>query len=376
MSLRPATPTRPVVRLAAGCLVGWLLALPAAAPPPGVVIEPARRQPLAERASFTGRIEAIERVELRARVEGYLGRRQVEEGSEVEAGRLPFVIEKAPYEAAVAEAQANVASARANVALARQNQDRILELFERGTAAAAQRDEAAAQLQARTAEQQGREAALQIARLNLSYTEVRAPIAGRIGRAAFTEGSLVGPSSDPLATMVQQDPMYVAFPVPQRLLLEFQREQRDRDSVVVRLELSDRSIYPHAGEVRFADVAANPTTDTVTVRARVPNPDRLLYDRQLVGVIAEDKAPEQRLMVSQAALLLDQDGPYVLVVNDEDRVEVRRITPGAQQGGLLVVEDGLSEGERVIISGTQKVRPGMAVAPQLAAEGDRPASTP
>lgn len=338
------------------------------AAPPGVIVETVVEREVAGRVSFTGRIEAIDSVSLRARVAGFLGPRQFEEGAEIEDGTLLFVIEKAPYEAAVAQAEAGVASARATVELARVTFKRTKTLADRKAVSQAQLDEARAKLGEAEAALQGQEATLQVARLNLSYTEISAPMAGRIGRSGYSEGDLVGPDSDPLATLVAENPMYVAFPVPTRILLAVHRSPMDRDSVIVRLRLPDGSIYEHAGAMRFDSVQANPSTDTVTVRASMPNPDRILTDRQLVGVIVEAKEPERKLVVSQSALVLDQQGSYVLLVDDENKVEPRRVELGAQEGTGVVIEKGLAAGDRVIVSGLQKVRPGMTVDPYEASD--------
>lgn len=368
---RRGAPMRRRCAFALATAVTWLCAdpvlllaqQPGAPPPPGVMVETVREQDVAAQSRFTGRIEAIDKVELRARVQGFLKSRLFQEGSAVEKDALLFEIEKAPYEAAVAQAEANQASARAGVELARLTFDRTETLASRKTASAAQLDDARAKLQEAEAVLKAQEAALRVARLDLQYTEVRAPMAGRIGRAAYSVGDLVGPDSDPLATLVAQDPVYVAFPVPQRVLLQVRRGQVDRDSVVVRLELSDGSVYEHPGKIGFVDIEANPTTDTVTVRASVPNPEGLLLDRQLVRVLVESERPEAKLLVSQSALLLDQQGSYVLTVDAENKVEARRVTLGDQRDSRIVVEEGLAAGERVIVSGLQKVRPGMTVDP-------------
>jgi membrane fusion protein (multidrug efflux system) len=203
------------------------------------------------------------------------------------------------------------------------------------------------------------QAALEQAEINLGYTEIHAPIAGRIGRADLSVGNLVGPDSGVLATIVSQDPIYVTFPVSQRQLLAHRGE---RGEPVVRVTLPDGTLYEHAGRLNFLDVQVDPGTDTVTVRAELPNPDRVLVDGQFVGVRVERGEPERVLAVPQAALQLDQAGPYVLVVGGDDKVEARRVTLGDAEGAQVVVEGGLNQGERIIVEGIQKVRPGMTVA--------------
>jgi membrane fusion protein (multidrug efflux system) len=175
-----------------------------------------------------------------------------------------------------------------------------------------------------------------------------------------------------LATLVSQDPIYVTFPVSQRQLLAHRGERGDP---VVRVTLPDGTLYQHPGKLNFLDVQVDPGTDTLTVRAELPNPDRVLVDGQFVGVRVERGAPERVLAVPQAALQVDQAGPYVLVVGDDDKVEARRVTLGDAEGTQVVVERGLNEGERIIIEGIQKVRPGMAVAASEARPND-PALAP
>lgn len=263
--------------------------------------------------------------------------------------------------AALDLAKANRASAQAALELAQATYDRTKPLAERGTSSQSALDDAVSKLAQARAAVQAQEAAEKQAALNLGYTEIRAPMDGRTGRATYSVGEYVGPNSNPLVTLVRQDPMYVAFPVPQRVLLAVRREGRTADSVLVRLKMPDGSTYSHDGAIKFAEVEGNAGTDTITVRAEFPNPERLLVDQQIVGVSVLAKKPELKLMMSQSALLLDQKGAYVLLVTADNKVETRRIEVGEQRGPLIVVKSGLAEGDRVITSGQQKVRPGIAV---------------
>jgi membrane fusion protein (multidrug efflux system) len=209
-------------------------------------------------------------------------------------------------------------------------------------------------------------AALELAQINLGYTEIYAPIAGRIGRADLSVGNLVGPDTGVLATIVSQNPIYVTFPVSQRQLLAHRSERGDP---VVRVTLPDGTPYEHPGKLNFLDVQVDPSTDTVTVRAELPNPDRVLVAGQFVGVRVERGEPERVLTVPQASLQLDQAGPYLLVVGGDNKVEARRVTLGAVDGAQVVVQTGLQNGDKVIVDGIQKVRPGMAVVASEAATG-------
>lgn len=335
---------------------------PAAGPPPSVITEKVSLRDAVDENSFIGRVQAIDKVSIRARIDGFIASRGFDEGSEVKKDQILFALEKDPYEASLALAKANLANAKAALELAQATYDRTKPLADRGTTAQSILDDAISKLAQARASVQGQEAAVRQAELNLGYTDIHAPMDGRTGRAAYSVGAYVGPSSNPLVTLVRQDPMYVAFPVPQRLLLAVRREGRTADSVVVRLKLPDGSIYAHDGAIKFAEVEGNAGTDTVTIRAEFPNPERLLVDQQIVGVSVLAKKPEQKLMMSQSALLLDQQGGYVLLVTPDNKVETRRIEVGEQRGPLIVVKSGLAEGDRVIVSGQQKVRPGITVA--------------
>lgn len=340
-------------------------------PPPSVFVETAQTRDASDEQTYLGRVQAFDKVTIRARVDGFLNSRGFEDGAEVKKDQVLFTLEKEPYEAALSLAQANLSNAKAAQELAQQTYDRIKPLAETGASSRATLDDAISKLSQARAAAEGQEANVRKAQLDLGYTEIRAPMDGRTGRATYSVGEYVGPSSNPLATLVRQDPMYVAFPVPQRVLLEVRREGIKADSVVVRLKMPDGSSYNHDGEIKFADVETNAGTDTVTVRASFPNPDRLLVDQQIVGVSVTAREPDLKLMISQAALLLDQQGAYVLAVTKDNKVETRRIKAGAQHGSRVVVAEGLAEGDRVIVSGHQKVRPGVTVeATEMKPEAD------
>lgn len=330
-------------------------------PPPTVVVEPVRLEDVSSRQTFTGRVQAIDKVRLRARVQGFLKQRGFDEGGEVKKDQLLFEIEKEPYKAALALADANLVNAKAALELAQATFDRVKALQLRGTASEAQLDDASSKKSQAEATVAAQEANVETAKLNLGYTEIRSPLTGRIGKSTYSVGELIGPQSEPLATIVAQDPMYVAFPVPQRIVIEVRREGRDSEGYAVKLQLADGSTYEHDGKIAFTEVEANSGTDTLTVRASVPNPKRILVDQQLVGVAVVAKKPERRLVVSQSSILLDQKGAYVMVVSSDGTVDSRRIVLGDQRGPDIVVKSGLAEGERVVTSGLQKVRPGIKV---------------
>lgn len=339
----------------------------AAPPPPTVVVEPAKIEDLASSRTYTGRVEAIDTVAIRARVSGFLKSRNFQEGGEVKEGDLLFEIEREPFEIAVSQAEANLASSKAALTLAQQTYDRNEQLARRNVTSQANLDDARAKLDEAQAVIKAREADVRKAKLDLSYTQITAPFTGLISRAGSSMGAYLTAPSDPLATVVKQDPMYVTFPVPQRLLLEVRREGRGPESVYVQLILSDGTAYEQKGAIEFADVQATSSTDSVLIRATMPNPDRLLVDRQIVDVRVIRKEPERKLVINQSALMLDQQGAYVLTVGDDNKATMQRIQTGDQRGSLIVVESGLKESQRVIVSGQQKVQPGAQVSPQLAA---------
>jgi membrane fusion protein (multidrug efflux system) len=336
----------------------------ATAPPPAVTVISVQPTEVTPGFGFNGRVVAVDDVQLRARVTGFLEQRLFEEGADVDAGELLFVIEKAPYQAVVDQRQAELASAQANRANTEVQLRRGEELVKNGNIPRSEVDLRRAQdLMAQAAIQEA-QAALEQAQIDLGYTEIHAPIAGRIGRADLSVGNLVGPDTGVLATIMSQDPIYVTFPVSQRQLLAHRGERGDP---VVRVTLPDGTLYDHPGKLNFLDVQVDPGTDTVTVRAELPNPERVLVDGQFVGVRVERGEPERVVAVPQASLQLDQAGPYVLVVGGDNKVEARRITLGAVDGTQVVVQKGLQTGDKVIVEGIQKVRPGMAVTASEAA---------
>jgi membrane fusion protein (multidrug efflux system) len=310
---------------------------------------------------FTGRVEAVSKVDLRARVDGFLEKRLFTEGADVKEGDLLFAIEKGLYSAAVDEAKAGVAQAEAALKLSELELARQTELMQRNVAAQARLDEATAKQGEARGTLLAQKAALEKAELQLSYTDIRSPIAGRIGRANIAVGNFVGAASGALATIVSQDPIYVGFPVTQREMLAYRRERGNPQTVVVSLQLADGSRYAHNGRLNFLDVTVNPGTDTVQVRASFPNPDRDLVDGQLVAVVAEAGEAERALVVPAQSLQLDQAGAFVLLVDNENKVAVRRVEIGGPRGTNIVLRKGLDVGERVITEGIQRIRPGQVV---------------
>ncbi|MGZ5415413.1 MAG: efflux RND transporter periplasmic adaptor subunit [Aeromicrobium sp.] len=338
---------------------------------PAVTVMPVVLKDVTASLGFTGRVEAVDTVELRARVQGFLEQRTFEEGAHVNKDDTLFVIEKAPFQAAVEAAEGALARAEAEVVRAEKDRERYEELVAKGDVSRQRFDLAVAAELAAKAEMKTAQAQLDRAKLDLAYTDILSPIDGRIGRSSYAVGNLVGPDSGVLATIVSEDPVYVTFPVSQRHVLEYLKRTQGRspaqeksgpEAIVVRLRLVDGTVYPSPGRIDFADIQVSQSTDTLTLRAAFPNPDQLLIDGQFVTVNVEKEQQEKALVISQAAVQADQAGAFVLVVNSENKIEVRRI--GAGQGGSegeMVVQSGLAEGDLVVIEGMQKVRPGQVV---------------
>ncbi len=348
----------------------------AVAPPASVVAVAAKSEAINDQSDFIGRVVAMDKVELRARVQGFLKRRAFTEGQEVEGSDLLFEIEPDQYMAIVTQREADLAKAKADQQNTAAQLNRGLELLKDKNIAQAKVDELQAADSIAKASIEQAKAALEAAKLDLSYTRVLAPVAGRIGLAGYTVGNLVGPASNPLATIVSHDPIYVQFPLTQREVLEARRDIKEKggnpQDVVVRAKLSDGSLYDQVGRLNFIDVTTDAGTDSVTLRAEIPNPDGILVDGQFVGVVLEAGTPASAILVAQSALQVDQQGVYVLIIDAEGKAQIRRIQTGAPQGANIAVNQGLKEGELVIVEGAQKVRPGQVVTatPPQSPKGD------
>jgi membrane fusion protein (multidrug efflux system) len=322
----------------------------------------ADRQPVTSAIDFVGRVEAIDRVDIRARVTGFLQEAFFKEGDTVKEDAKLFQIDPAPFQAALQEAQGALLQAQSTLANASLQRARAEELVKSSATSVATRDERIATERNAQGSVAIADANLKTATINLGYTTITAPIAGRIGRAAVTKGNVVSPSSGALVLIVSQDPMYVTFPVSQREFLRVRKEggTASRDNLVVKLRFADGSSYDQDGKIDFVDVTVNKGTDTVMVRARVANPNGALTDGQFVRVAVQGDTPTEKIVVPQAALLADQEGLYVFVVADGKAV-VKRVKTGPDVGTGVAIEQGLTGGEQVVVSGLQSLRPGAPV---------------
>ncbi|WP_280139513.1 efflux RND transporter periplasmic adaptor subunit [Microvirga massiliensis] len=314
---------------------------------------------------FVGHIKAVSRVDLRARVEGFLEEVAFREGQTVRTGDLLYQVEKVQFQAQLDQAKANLASAEAVVTNAQLQYDRQLSLSQRQYTPQSTVDQSKADLDSAKANVLQMKAALTQAEVNLGYTEIRSPIDGRIGRTAYTIGNLVNPASGVLATIVSQNPIYVLFPVSVRDL-ELIREARREEGgglakIEIRVRLSSGAEYPQRGVWDLTDPQVDQQTDTLIMRATIPNPDGQLIDGQFVAAEIRRRQEEPRLVIPQAALQFDQTGYYALVVDDQHKVQQRRIKTGPNRDADVVVTAGLQEGDNVIVDGIQKVQPGQVV---------------
>lgn len=333
---------------------------PAAAVPVSTVL--AAKKPITGTADFVGRIEAISRVEIKARVQGYLEEVQFTEGAIVKEGAPLYQIEKGLFQAAVEEAQGKLEAANAAKILSAVQLQRAQELFLRQAGTAVARDQAQAEDSRAAGSIMTSQADLDTAKINLGYTNITSPIVGKIGRTKLTKGNVVGPDSGALTTIVSQDPMYVTFPVSQRDFLKAQEEDHKIDvrGLKVQLRFSDGRTYDQVGSIDFVDPSVDRATDTVLVRAVFANPASALIDGQLVRVNLEGGTPQEKVVIPQAALIADQGGTYVFAVVDGKAV-VKRVTLGGRNGADAIIDSGLSGGEQVIVDGLQGVRPGAPV---------------
>jgi multidrug efflux system membrane fusion protein len=338
----------------------------AAMPAPEVSVAEVLSRPVAEWDGFTGRVQAAETVELRPRVSGYVERVAYREGGEVNKGDLLFVIDQRPYRTALASAQAQLARARSEAQLTLTQANRASELL---AASAISREESETRRAASTqaaSSVRAAEAAVQAAQLDLTFTEVRAPISGRAGRALVTAGNLAQADGTLLTTLVSMDPVHVYFETDEQTYLRYNQLTRDGDRAAsrnaVRVGLSNEQGYPHEGTVDFIDNRVEAGTGTIRARAVLANPDRVFTPGLFARVQIEGGNATTAMLVDDKAVLTDQDRKYVYVLGADNTAQRKDVTVGRVVDGLRVVQSGLEAGDKVIVNGVQKVFfPGMPV---------------
>ncbi|MBS3020650.1 Efflux pump periplasmic linker BepF [Comamonas sp. PE63] len=339
-------------------------------PAPEVQVAEVALQAIRPWDEFNGRIEAVESVQLRSRVSGYIERIAFAEGQEVKKGQLLFVIDQRPYRAALASAQAQLERARAAAGLAQTQDQRARQLVAENAVSREEADTRAATLAQATAQVRAAEAELATARLQLDFTEVRAPITGRASRALLTVGNMAQADQSVLTTLVSQDPVYAYFDADEHSFLRYQKAGLSGRGRAVRVALVGDSGFAHAGTLDFSDNQLQPGTGTMRLRARLANPDRMLTPGLFARVQMQSgperqEAETQALLIDDKAVLTDQDRKYVYVVGEGNLAERRDLTLGRMVDGRRLVEKGLAAGDRLVVGGVQRIYyPGMPVNPR------------
>ena len=386
--LRPTSAASPPIKL--GVLVmltATVLALAACSDPPAASAPPAPQvsvttvsaRALTQWDEFNGRIEAVDRVALRPRVSGYIERVNFTEGQEVEQGDVLFVIDARRYEAALAGAQADLLRARTTAQLRATEAARAQRLVAAKAVSNEEFDQRRAAAAQARADVQAAQAAVETAALNVSFTQVRAPISGRTGRALITAGNLVNADGDSvLTTLVSLDRVHVHFDADERRFLRYAelartgaRPSEQGGGVQVKVGLLGESGHPHEGRADFVDNAVDRASGTIRVRALLDNTDRKLVPGLYARVRLQGEHLQRAITVDDRAVMTDQDRKYVYVVDETNKALRRDVRLGRVDGGQRLIVEGLKQGDRVIVNGTQKVMmPGMTVA---ATERDAPA---
>jgi multidrug efflux system membrane fusion protein len=347
---------------------------PAQAPAVPVTVAVVASRDVTTWEEFSGRLEAIDRVQVRSRVAGAIQSAHFREGALVKAGDLLFTIDPAPYQATVAQAEGQVASAQARVGLTQTELDRGRRLSDNKTISQSDMDQRQSAFTEAQAGLRSAQAALQTAQLDLGYTEVRAPVSGRVGKLEITVGNLVaaGSASPALTTLVSVDPIYASFNASEELVTRALAQLPVTDGAIQAVEqipvevgtLSDQGT-PIKGKLQLIDNQVDAASGTISVRAVFDNPGGRLIPGQFVRVRMGQPKAENKLMISERAIGTDQDKKFVFVVDGENKVNYRPIQLGALADGLRVVESGLAVGDKIVVNGLQRVRPGSVVVPQL-----------
>ncbi|MCP3708339.1 efflux RND transporter periplasmic adaptor subunit [Paraburkholderia sp. CNPSo 3274] len=339
-------------------------AVAAEAPPaPEVDVAAVLNRTITDWQSYSGRMAAVEKVEIRPQVSGTIVSVNFRDGALVKQGETLFVIDPRPYQAAVDQAAAQLAAAQARTGYAQSDWERAQRLI--GDNAIAKRDYDEKQNASREANAnlKAAQAALEAAQINLGYTRIVAPVAGRVSRAEITVGNVVsaGASAAPLTTLVSVSPIYAEFDADEQTYLDYISRMKDGSKVPVQLGLANESGYSRTGTIESVDNRLDTTSGTIRVRARFDNADGALVPGLYARIKVGGSAPHPALLVDDAAIGTDQDKKFVYVVDNSGKIAYRTVQTGGQQGNLRVILGGLKAGDHVVVNGTQRVRPGEAV---------------
>lgn len=348
---------------------------PAAPPAVPVSVATVEAREIVPWAEFSGRLEAIERVELRSRVSGVVEAVHFREGNLVKQGDLLVSIDQAPYLAELERVQAQVLAAQARVALAESENERGQQLIASRNLSQRDLDTRVNALREAQANLRAAEAARRTAQLNLDYTQIRAPISGRIGRLDVTVGNLIAAGGQVLTSLLSVDPIYAAFNADERSLLDALASlpdgSRALEQIPVKLTTATAEQASFSGRLHFVDNGIDGASGTVRVRAKLDNPDGKLMPGQFVRVQLGQAKAEPRLVINERAVGTDQNKKFVFVVGDDGKAAWREVSLGAAHDGLRVVTAGLKAGERIIVNGLQRVRPSATVAPEPVAMAEK-----
>ncbi|HUU24474.1 MAG TPA: efflux RND transporter periplasmic adaptor subunit [Methyloceanibacter sp.] len=343
-------------------------------PLPSVVVEAVTAKDVSDQVDFVGRTEASQRVDVRARVSGTLLKRPFEEGAEVKEGAVLFEIDPAEFDADLLSAEAKLAKAQASLEENDRSLARYEVLLKREAASEAQYDIAKSKADQSRADVSAAQADVERAKLDLSYATITSPIAGRSGISDVDVGNIIGPDSGVLVTVLDLDPIYVLFSVGERQYLNFMEASKagTAEKFTPQIRLANDKLYESPGKVEVVDNKVDPATGTINVRLTFPNPNHLLVPGQYVSVLLTGATPERRIVIPQVAVQENQAGSFVLIVDSEGRVEARPVKMGERVGVGVIVLDGLTEGETLVVEGIQKVRPGAEVQTAYRTQAEEP----